>query len=1628
MTENRNLISDRYLLKTILGKGGGGRVFGALDTWLQNSKVAIKLVSYNFSSVDTRQTLHREFALLSRFNHPCIVPALDMFSIETPNEEFSLNTGDFCLVEPWIEGQSAASMKQFREDEVALIGLQITAALSVLHSSHIRHGDIKPSNIMLQSSPQTKAWLIDFGLSHLKAAMGSGGTPIFMPPESLRNSPQLASDIFSLGKTMAEMLNPSPEPNKQLGNTLEIETFDGLLHAMTHQRWEKRPTASEVFSALTRFTDRKLGGAPIKVLRDHQHLQGASVHSPKITGPISQWLRGNLREPVTILRGVPGTGKTFICREVELISLTLERTVVGSIRDTDRDSEDSLKTLAIELNAPPPASTDQFAIFRSILTGLQGLAQATPITLIWDNLKPESSVDIFLKWLTPYYAEFGDRLRIFGATQIKEITGPNEQTCHLDLDNFNLEQTQSFLKTARPLRTTDEIHAEKLHKLSGGNAQLLMELLLLNPGDKIHSATLKSSAPNPETSIHPWEKSLALFAWWPKPWSLNSISEVHRLSASEIQSIIQRGLEHGLLKTASQTGQAGYEFTGQVQRKRLQNLTTTKELETILSSLETIPPHEQNFETILQIARLSFELKTSFAHLKLLQAYESANSHEHHRIALELLHNLLSLKPDPTTAITYFYKQGWHYENQGQLPTALKAYEKALQAPQAKLGFARVCIQLGNYQEANQVLEGIKELDPKSTKESETLYIRSLVFTQNLSKAADFIEEILASDENNPFLADVWVQKGLVAFYKGQNLEAVRALEYAQKLCAEDPSLNRPASLEANLALAYHKANQLQLASTLYQQAVEQAEVGGHQPKKLNRLINLSTLQHDLCDYPAAEKSLQEANTLAKQLNIPVHEVRSGLAWSNLLCHLGRFTESAEILDNTLRVAEITKLTTETILLKLVKAEIATAREDYDEAIATLQKILSESETQNNLALLTEAFLIESQIAWRQNNLSKMQLKTNEAIKLSEQSGDDHLIARCKLLHLLSALLDHQEKPQELQKRLSDAINSGQRIHDKELRWKIYLGCAFAARRRGQTKQVRDFIDRAEKIEREIVRFLNAKVEQSYHQHWFRKKLMDEYRKMDTQSLSNHSHGLQQVLRINRLLAQEHNRERLLDRIIDSAITLTGAERGILLLAEPEGGNMTAYSGRATGLSDLRNSEQSFSQTIAHEAMTTGQPVISWNASGDERFAEQMSIHQLQLRSVMCLPIIAEPTIRGALYLDHRQQYDVFNEFETPVVQAFADQIALAMYNAQLIGELKSQTKELQESQSTIEALNQKLETQLDAQSEELNALRAKMGKEGPTEKYGMVGCCAKMQTLFQLIGRISQKPIPVTIQGESGTGKELVARAIHQESPRKNGPFVGVNCGALTEELLESELFGHEKGAFTGAVRGKLGLFEVANGGTIFLDEIGEMPLSMQVKLLRVLHQKEYRKVGGTKLLTTNARVLCATNRNLKEMVTDGSFREDLWYRINVVELTLPSLRERTEDLPHLIAHLIQKHSQGVKIDLKKAALKLLLQYPWPGNIRELENEIQRTLILCDDSIGAEDLSPKLREKIETVPELNLDSPVSLKDLVGSYEKKIIIEALKRNENRVAKAAELLGLTRVGLYKKINKFGINEN
>jgi two-component system NtrC family response regulator len=286
-------------------------------------------------------------------------------------------------------------------------------------------------------------------------------------------------------------------------------------------------------------------------------------------------------------------------------------------------------------------------------------------------------------------------------------------------------------------------------------------------------------------------------------------------------------------------------------------------------------------------------------------------------------------------------------------------------------------------------------------------------------------------------------------------------------------------------------------------------------------------------------------------------------------------------------------------------------------------------------------------------------------------------------------------------------------------------------------------------------------------------------------------------------------------------------------------------------------------------------------------------------------------------------------------------------------------------------------------------------------------------------------------ITGPSGTGKELIAKAIHYDSPRKDRPFISVNCGALTETLLESELFGHEKGAFTGAVSMKKGRFELADGGTLFLDEVGDMPPPLQVKLLRILQEMEFERVGGTKTIKVDVRVLSASNRNIKEDVAEGNFREDLFYRLNVINVEVPSLRERTEDIRLLVDHFIEKYRQDDEgeegIELSPEAWKILYGYSWPGNVRELENIIERAVVLrADRVVGPEDLPAELsekREKVDVERFIPLDAP--LQKTLEQIEEKLIRRALEQCDNVQSHAAEMLGITKSLIQHKMKKYDI---
>ncbi len=311
--------------------------------------------------------------------------------------------------------------------------------------------------------------------------------------------------------------------------------------------------------------------------------------------------------------------------------------------------------------------------------------------------------------------------------------------------------------------------------------------------------------------------------------------------------------------------------------------------------------------------------------------------------------------------------------------------------------------------------------------------------------------------------------------------------------------------------------------------------------------------------------------------------------------------------------------------------------------------------------------------------------------------------------------------------------------------------------------------------------------------------------------------------------------------------------------------------------------------------------------------------------------------------------------------------------------------------------------------------------------KSQLVGHSAAMADVRELIGKVAPTNSTVLVLGETGTGKELVARALHTQSHRADKPFVAINCGALPESLIESELFGHRKGAFTGADDHRKGLFEVANGGTLFLDEIGELPKSMQAKLLRFLESGEIRRVGDNEALIVDVRVLCATHRNLQEMVEDGEFREDLMFRINTFEVRLPSLRERLEDLPELCEHLLGRFSRSGRgaTSISREVLDILATHTWPGNVRELANVIEHASILCDRGvIQADDLPSNFESRRLRGPQIASIGPMTLRDL----EMQAIEQALSRHDGNKPDAAKELGISLKTLYNKLNQAVLKES
>ena len=462
----------------------------------------------------------------------------------------------------------------------------------------------------------------------------------------------------------------------------------------------------------------------------------------------------------------------------------------------------------------------------------------------------------------------------------------------------------------------------------------------------------------------------------------------------------------------------------------------------------------------------------------------------------------------------------------------------------------------------------------------------------------------------------------------------------------------------------------------------------------------------------------------------------------------------------------------------------------------------------------------------------------------------------------------------------------------------------------------------------------------------------------------------------------------LLDRVLDLAIESMGAERGFILLKKDN--NDLDYDVVAARNISKENALtiRQLSSSVVNQVLESGKGLISLDAQTDERFKEADSVILQQIKSVICTPLRQAGQLIGAIYMDSRIAVRQFDEASLKFLEAFASQSAIAISNLRLLENLQTENKRLKKQMQIHQLFPE------------------------------IIGKSQAMIKVFEMIRDVADSTASVLIEGESGTGKELVARALHFHSSRKDQPFIPIFCGSLSENILESELFGHKKGAFTGATENKIGLFEEADKGTIFLDEIADISLNTQTKLLRIIQDGEIKRVGESQIRHVDVRIISATNKELWKEVEKGNFREDLYYRLNVINIKMPPLRERNGDIPLLadnfMKYFAEKNKKSVR-GFDPAAMEHLFKYHWPGNVRELENAIERAVILSRNTYLTAELF-QFRQSGAQIP---------LGKTLKEIDRYAILKTMEMVDNNRTKAAQILGVSRRWLQYQLKEWGM---
>ncbi|MFO0548820.1 MAG: sigma 54-interacting transcriptional regulator [Polyangiaceae bacterium] len=960
------------------------------------------------------------------------------------------------------------------------------------------------------------------------------------------------------------------------------------------------------------------------------------------------------------------------------------------------------------------------------------------------------------------------------------------------------------------------------------------------------------------------------------------------------------------------------------------------------------------------------------------------------RAAADLLRTTSS---DKTTASEHALLLGRAEFAAGRLREAEKVLvtRTAPHEEEARLWLARVCERLAEHTKAKAAAESVLATARGSRRAEAAMVAAQSTLALGDPVAAGALAERGVADAEDAAVRARLLALASDAALRGHDVE--RALEYADKSVTEAATSADASAIAhalSRVASAHALSGAPSKARRAASDALAQAEAAGDVTALPPFVMNLAAAEHALGEYAAAVAGYERAAHLAERLGRTGSLAAALTNLGGLLASLGGLEEARAVLGRAREAAERAGVRIFGAQTDLIEAETWLER-DLARARALASRAAQAFDAIGAARQKTEALVLTAELDLRAGDASRarsdasrldgdarraglgprLDLLDGEArLRLGEHDG-----ARRAIEHALAGARQAADKPLELR-----ALELMANLHDA-------LG----------TGAGESYRDEARRVAAELATRIPSGL---------RERFVEAHVRAKPQRAEGPRLGVdgRRLLRLVGRALREANEDKVIETALDEAVAMTRAEHAFLL-RRTEGGKPVVAAARNLDRETVKNSRFRFSRSVAERVLKSGEPVVTASAPTDPLLGQAKSVLDLGLLSVLSVPVRAESGVIAALYLDHRFEHGRFTDDDREVIQALADVVGLALEQARLRRAAEARNDELERARASLELEGKQKDAELTRLLDALAKSPQRAG-DGP-----IVGRSAALGVQLDVARRVAKTDLSVLIEGESGTGKELFARLVHDASPRKAGPFVAINCGALPESLIESELFGHVRGAFTGATRDHAGVFRAARGGTLFLDEIGELPAPVQTRLLRVLQERVVTSVGSARGEAVDVRVVAATNRDLDREVERGTFRSDLFFRLAGVRLKLPPLRRRTEDILPIADALLERLARepGLRrVTLSRSAAQALVEHAWPGNVRELEHALRRAVALSDGP-ELEASHFELRAHVE---------PRSRKDARSKLDQEVVARALVLAKGNRTEAARALGVSRVTLQR----------